>query len=112
MLRENVQINHAEIRRYVTDLRQLAASYQEGGNLAETKILIDEAIRDVNTGLSGDPVCRLVVWTALQQEVRRYFSNMSDPRWLDAMNHVLFRIGSRRQTALHSKKKTKRNPEL
>jgi len=107
-----VQINHAEIRRYVTELRQLAASYQEGGNLTETKIQIDEAIRDVNTGLSGDPVCRLAVWTALQQEVRRYFSNMSDPRWLDAMNHVLFRIGSRRQTALNSRKKPKRYPEL
>jgi len=106
-----VQINHAEIRHHVTELRQLAASYQEGGNLTETKTLIDEAIRDVNTGLSGDPVCRLAVWTALQQEVRRYFSNMSDPRWLDAMNHVLFRIGSRRQTALNSKKKPKRYHE-
>jgi len=107
-----VQIKHVEIRRYVTEFRQLAASYQQGGNLTETKILIDEAIRDVNTGLSGDPACRLAIWTALQQEVRRYYSNMSDPRWLDAMNHVLYRIGSRRQTALKSKKKPKHYPEF
>ena len=95
---------HAGIKQYATEIRQLAASCQTRSELADVKVLIDDLIRSVSADTGGDPASRLNVWTALQHELRRYFSGMPDPRWLDAVNHALHRIHSRRQTALKSRK--------
>lgn len=89
----------------VTEIRQLAALCQNGEDLSLIRGHIDRVLQDFNASLQRDRRIRLAAWSELLTHLERYFSNMSDPRWLDAMNHARLRVKSRRQTALNYGKK-------
>lgn len=88
----------------VIQIRQLAALCQDGEDYHVIKDLIDCVIREFNTTLGRDRDVRLAAWTELLNQIERYCSNMSDPVWLNVMNHARMRVKSRRQTVLNYRK--------
>lgn len=96
--RKSVHNHHAEISLCVNEIRRLAATYQSGNVLSEVKRQVDEAIHNLAGTLGRNRTCRLAVWSQMNVDLQSYISNLSDPRWLDVINHARHRVKTRRYT--------------
>ncbi len=96
--------NEIDINYYATEIRKLAAAHQAGETLNEVKTRVDDLIQQMKETLGSDKVWQAKQWEALLSELNIYLTNKVDPKWMTVISHAKFRIKSRRQTAIYSRK--------
>lgn len=96
--------NEIDINYYATEIRKLAAAHQAGESLNDVKGKVDRLIQQMKETLGNDKVWQAEKWDALLYELNIYLTNKVDPKWMTVISHAKFRIKSRKQTALYSRK--------
>ncbi|ORM61353.1 hypothetical protein PRCB_00520 [Pantoea rodasii] len=96
--------NEIDIHYYATEIRKLAAAHQAGETLSDVKTRVDLLIQQMKETLGSDKAWQAKNWEALLNQLNIYLTNKVDPKWMTVISHAKFRIKSRRQTAIYSRK--------
>lgn len=96
--------NEIDINYYATEIRKLAAAHQAGETLSAVKARVDSLIQRMKESLGSDKAWQAKNWEALLDQLNIYLTNKVDPKWMTVISHAKFRIKSRRQTAIYSRK--------